>query len=347
MISRDLSIREYAAGDESAILRLFGEVFGKTRTAAEWSWQHNDNAHGRGWIAVGEMGNEILAHHAVTRADLSFKGQRIVAGQSGDSMVHSSVRRNGLFVELLNYCYQLTAADGMEATFGFPNRLSYPGFVRYSKGCRIVNLGYLFRRIGFKRAWGQGADRIFKFLGASCAGLRAKARRLRYGNDLEITLSSSLPDDLEDLMRDKRTYEVLALWKDPQYLKWRYENHPGGTYIFHTARMRGTPRALMITRDCGDTIAVCDLLHRDNDEVPSLMLVDHVVTQYMGSPAQKIEFYGYDSGFFQFVFTSCGFKSIPFSPLVFAGRVFSNSELEKAFLIPDNWTIAYGDTDVI
>jgi hypothetical protein len=252
-----------------------------------------------------------------------------------------------LFVELLNYCYQLTAADGLEATFGFPNRLSYPGFVRYSKGCRIVNLNYFFRRIGLKRVWGKGLDRVFKVFNGGYTGSRVKARRLRYGRNLEITVSSSLPDDLDGLLSDKRTYEVLALWKDPQYLRWRYENHPGGTYLFHTGRTGGMPRAIMVTRDCGDTVAICDLIHRDNDEVPSLTLIDHIVNYSVRSQAQKIEFYGHDAGFFHYVFTSCGFSSIPFSPLVFAGRVFSNSDLEKLFLVPENWTIAYGDTDVI
>jgi hypothetical protein len=210
-----------------------------------------------------------------------------------------------------------------------------------------VNLSYFYRRIGFRKAWGRGADRAFKLLMRPLAGSVMKARSLRYRSGLEVTLSSSLPGDLEGLLHNKRTYEVLALWKDPEYLRWRYEKHPDATYMFHTGRVGGKPVALLIARDCGDTIAICDLLHRDNDEVPSLLLLDHAVRHYSRSPAQKIEFYGHDAGFFRFVFTSCGFRSIPFSPLVFGGRLFSNPDLEKVFLMPDSWTVAYGDTDII
>jgi GNAT superfamily N-acetyltransferase len=347
MISDGLSIRQYEPGDEAGILRLFGEVFGKKRTAAEWNWQYNDNSHGKGWVALAEKEKDILAHHAVARADLCFKGRRIVAGQSGDSMVHPGMRRNGLFVELLRYCYRFAREDGLEATFGFPNRLSYPGFIRHSGGFRIVSLSYFFRRVGFGKVWGQGADRVFKLVNSVYTGYRKRARRLRYGTRFEITVSSQPPDDIEGLLSDKRAYEVLALWKDLRYLRWRYQDNPYGTYLFHTVRVNGTPRASLITRDCGDTVAICDLLHRDNEEVPSLLLLDHVVNYYARSRAQKIEFYGHDAGFFRFVFTSCGFRSVPFSPLVFAGRVFSNPEFERAFAMPHSWTIVYGDTDVI
>ncbi|HNT42944.1 MAG TPA: GNAT family N-acetyltransferase [Syntrophorhabdaceae bacterium] len=346
-MQQDLSIRRYAVGDEPGILKLFAEVFGRNRTAGEWYWQYNDNPWGGGWPVVGVTGNEIVAHYGVARGDLCLRGRRIEAGQSGDAMVRSGMRRNGYCARLMDYCYQLTAADGLKATYGVPNRLSYPGLVRYSGWCKIVNLSYFFFRIGFGKLWGSGPDRVFKCLGGVSSALRMRARRLRHRGDFEISVSSSLPDGLEDLLRNKRTYEVLALWKDPQYLRWRYESHPDVTYLFHTVRTGGIPRALLITRDCGNAIAICDLIHRDNDEVPSLLLLDHIVNYYARSSAQKIEFYGHDAGFFRFVFTSCGFRSIPFSPLVFGGRVFSDPDLDKVFLLPDSWNIAYGDTDVI
>ncbi|MDP0941230.1 hypothetical protein, partial [Klebsiella quasipneumoniae] len=91
------------------------------------------------------------------------------------------------------YCYQLTAADGLKATYGVPNRLSYPGLVRYAGWCKIVNLSYFFLRIGFEKVWGSGPDRVFKCLGGVSSALRMGARRLRHHGDFEISVSSSLP----------------------------------------------------------------------------------------------------------------------------------------------------------
>jgi hypothetical protein len=343
----NLSIREYTAGDAPGTLKLFAEVFGKPRTAAEWNWLYMDNPHGKGRSLVGVSGDEILAHYGVARGDLNFRGKRIPAGQSGDAFVHSSLRRNGIFADLIDRCYKLTEEDGLEATYGIPNRLSYPGAVRYLGWCRIVNLSYFFHRIGFEKAWGSGADRIFKFFETGYTGLKTHANRLRYRRKLDVTVSSSVPEGLDDLLSNKRTYEVLAVWKDPQYLKWRYDNHPRASYLFHTGRTGGKIQAVLITRDLGDRIAICDLLHRDNDDVPSILLIDHVVGYYARTRVQKIEFYGHDAGFFQFVFSLCGFRQIPFSALVFGGRLLSNPDLEKVFLLPDSWTVAYGDSDVI
>lgn len=347
MKPQELSIREYVPGDESGILKLFREVFGKTRTVAEWNWEFNDAMHGMGWIVVGTMDHQIVGHSAITRADLNFKGKRIAGGQACDAMIHASIRGKRVYTETRKRCYELAAAGGLEAVYCFPNRLAYPLMVQKPGWYKVVKLSYFFRRIGLRRLWGPKADQVFKFLSFLSARLRLAAKKLRYGKSLEITVSASLPDDVEDLLRDTRAYEVIAVWKDLDYLRWRYENHPACSYTFHLARSGGTPRGLLITRDCGDTIAVCELIHRDNDEVPSLLLVGHVVNHYIRSRAQKIEFYGHDAGFFQFVFASCGFRTIPFSPLVCAGRVFSNPDLEKVFLVPDNWTIVYGDTDVI
>ncbi len=346
MTAGQVLIRGYEPGDEDGIRRLFSEVFGHDRTIGQWSWQYNDPGQGKGWISIGEMDNSILAHHGIARADLSHKGRRIVAGQAGDSMVHAKARGNKLFPKLLENCYGAAIADGLQATYGFPNRQSYPGAVKYLDKCKIIRLRYFFRRIGYRKVLGSPLDGLAKW----CTGLGdkviVKARKVRYRNDVRITTTATVPDDLEEMLAAKRTYDIFAVWKDPRYLAWRYERHPHHTYFFHTARTRGTPRALLITRQFSDVLAVCDLLHGDYSEEPALELLFHIAGQYRHTGVQRMDFYGHDSGFFEYLFGLAGFTSIPFSPLVFMGKPFDPG-LYMDFYSDSSWTIVYGDTDII
>jgi hypothetical protein len=75
-------------------------------------------------------------------------------------------------------------------------------------------------------------------------------------------------------------------------------------------------------------------------------LVRHLLKYYSNSLAQKVEFSGYDDGFFDAVFASSGFNVCP-SNFIFTAQAFNDERLEKMLMIPQNWTISIGDTDVI
>ena len=60
-----------------------------------------------------------------------------------------------------------------------------------------------------------------------------------------------------------------------------------------------------------------------------------------------MEFYGHDNGFFDGVFEEAGFKNHHYSPIIFVGKIFGKQKFDKHFGSVQNWSIAYGDTDVI
>jgi hypothetical protein len=68
---------------------------------------------------------------------------------------------------------------------------------------------------------------------------------------------------------------------------------------------------------------------------------------YAKSAAERIEFFGHDDGFFDSVFEQCGFRTRYSSGFNFSGRVFADERLAKQFAAPQNWSVVYGDTDVI
>ncbi len=340
-------MREYIPGDEAKLLKLFKQVFGVDRTTEYWNWRFKTNPQGHGWITVGEVNGEIVAHYGMMRNHLNFMGREIVVGQSCDTMVRFDQRNKRWFARLAARNYKYASENGVEAVFGFPNRNSYPGIVRTLEWHRITNLKYYISHNGYQKVWGYGIDRIFKYINKLLIKFRYLFNLITQKNGIKITVLQYLPDTLEDMLKEIRDYEVLSIWKDLRYLKWRYENHPDYRYLFHIISCGEKPEGLAITREHAESIAICDLLHRTKNVNQSVVLVYHILNYYATSLAQKVEFCGSDNGFFDAVFTKCGFGMVPYSGFVFGGKVFQNSRLEKMFIFPQNWTISYGDTDII
>lgn len=340
-------IREYKEGDESRIVGLFKEVFGLERSIDHWNWQFKSHVQGEGWITLAENESGILAQYCMMHNHLNHMGREVIAAQSCDTMVRPDQWGKKWFTRLATRNYQYASEMGVNAVFGFPNRKSYPGVMRSLSWCRVVSLKYYLFRIGFKKVWGQRIDGIFKRVYRLLIRMKYLLAMARQRKSARISVSSHLTDNIDDLLREIRDYEVLCVWKDLKYMKWRYEDHPDHNYLFHLISVDGRPEGLVVTRNCGETIAICDVLHRSRNLNQSVALMYHVLNDYVISQAQKVEFYGFDNGFFDGVFKTCGFTVEPYSNFILGGKVFNDSALEKVFSMPHNWTIAYGDTDVI
>src|SRR5687768_10595824 len=92
--------------------------------------------------ATRNWGAEYIGFIAFTRENLpaSFYGvipcvvliesEEILAAQSADTMTHENHRNRGLFVQLALKTYELAKEEKIKFIFGFPNKNSYPGFVK-------------------------------------------------------------------------------------------------------------------------------------------------------------------------------------------------------------------------
>jgi len=82
-----------------------------------------------GYIAYSES-HEPAAFYGVYACQVEFNSQIYVAAQSGDTMTHKSHTGKGLFTKLARMTYELAKQEGISFIFGFPNKNSYPGFVK-------------------------------------------------------------------------------------------------------------------------------------------------------------------------------------------------------------------------
>lgn len=83
-----------------------------------------------GYVAYHRPTNKVAGYYGVFPIVCSFRGEKILLAQSGDTMTHSDHRRKGLFTSLAYETYRLARDNGIKGVFGFPVEASYPGFQR-------------------------------------------------------------------------------------------------------------------------------------------------------------------------------------------------------------------------
>ncbi len=343
-------IREYRPGDEGQILPLFNSVLknGSAKTLDHFNWQFRNHTQGRGWLTVAEVDGEIVGQHGVMRQHLNYAGREVIAGQGVDLAVSPEHRRKGLSVQMQQFCTNHAHSMGAEIISIFPNRNAYSALIKSCNWFKVAQLKSFSYQFGLKRIGAVGGSKTCYIFG-HMDFLKNKIRlsRTRKPKNVRMVDSFSLPDHLTETLLEINCFEVLSFWKDLDYLKWRYENHPTHRYTFHLLILSNKVEGLIVSRNCGDWIAVCEVLHRTKNIEQTTLLLQHVIDYYSRTRAIHIKFLGFDAGFFETVFQAADFAIRPISSILFGVWVFPDSKVGELALLPHNWTISYGDTDYI
>jgi len=340
------SMKEYTTGYEKEIIKLHAEVFNSGFDIPLWKWKFMGNPQGESWITLAQVGSEVVGQYCIMRQHLNFIGREIVSGQSCDTMIKLDQRGKGWFLKLANRNYRFASGSGAQAVFGFPNRNSYPGFMKQLDWVRLFNLNYYYCRLGLKNLVGNKFDSLIQSFNKLKCRLEYELFLKNRIRDIDFFISEKIPQHLVSTLREINTYEVLSIWKDIEYLKWRYENHPKNKYRHYFLTIRGVIEALIVVRICEETICICEVLNRTKNVLQTILLLYHVIIHSINIRAQKIDFCGYDNGFFDSVFKGARFKK-EISGLVFGGRAFGDHRLAEMFKMPNNWSVSRGDIDVM
>jgi hypothetical protein len=346
-INNQCKIREYEKGDEKSILELFKITFGTKRYEKQWDWQFNQNPQGKSWITLALNNTKVIAQYCMFRQHLNYMGKEIVAGQSCDTMVHPEFRRNGIFVKLAKRNYRYAESNNIQSVIGFPGRRAYPGLMKKLKWNNIANMTYYNFRIGIKKKFGRFFDRIYKFLLTNFIHFKINCNKGRIQKNIAVYKNSKIPGTIQKLLKEHRDHEVLSIWKDREYLKWRYQEHPLNNYTYFIAQSKNDIETLVICREIKDTIAICEFIYKERNITENAIALQIIVQYYIEKGKENIIFFAHDRGFIDTVFKNAGFKGVIAPDFIFGGRVFKNGSFNNKFCIPTNWTVMYGDCDSI
>jgi predicted acetyltransferase len=336
--------RLYKEGDEVSILRLFESVF-KSRTIKHWNWKFRENLYGNPIIYVIEEDEKIVGHYSGLPYHINFLGKEIPATQGIDAMVHADYQGKGYFKILAASVYNLSRDYGFKIVWGFPNQNSFP-IVMKEFWENIGNLKVYYRRIGFKKlfkiSWLDRAAKIFIKLFNL---LQYDFLKWKLGK-INIETYEKVPNEIEAIWNKYKYCEIFSVWKDIKYLRWRYDSHPENKYSYHLIYKNKEPLGYAISRLHADNVLICEMVHASKNVNDCQSIIRYIVDRYTMKDYQNIIFYGLDEGFYESVLGGCGFKS-SWSNIGFGGVAFGQSKLSFMFPFSQNWTISYGDMDII
>ena len=354
--ARDWIIKRYEDGDEIAILELFNSVFGLHRSLEHWRWQFKDNPYAGPFASQARLkaDGSLVGTHIVMPFQLNVMGRPLLAAQTLDLVVHPDYRMQGIFESAALDCFESFKGAGVRAVVAFPNASSYPGFVRTLGWMRLLFPRTFVLRLDVEDAL-HGLLRLrvlAKLLNAAFRlyqRVRFRARRRlivpRVGTGLSYARSESVPEAYERLWQSCRSQEVLSVWKDSRYFRWRYDENPDHEFSYHYLVRGGEIQALVVAVERERAITLCECVVANRDVPMGSLLIAEICLFYQARRVRTVHFMGSDAGFFAEVFA--GFRSRSAFENVFVGRALADAPLQEMMARPENWNVTFGDADFV
>ncbi len=229
------TIREAGPDDMDSIRALYAEVWGYNRPRSFDHWRWFTSPDGKCPIALAMDGDRAAGFYTVWPAKLRLGSEVVLGGQSMDTMTHPDYQGQGMFVKLAQACYDLAAARGFEVLYGFPNPLSYPGFVRRLNWDHSGDIHHWIRPLRLSRH-----PRVPAALGPLADAAAALLPRGRT-QGVEIAVGKPEPTALQGLLGQWcAERDVCRIDRNTAWLDWRYAPDAEHDYEWVCAHRAGT-----------------------------------------------------------------------------------------------------------
>src|SRR5579859_893321 len=278
------SIRPYQPGDETELVALFAQVFGRAISVDHWHWKLKgrpapvENV----WVAVADDGR-VIGQYAGIPVQVQLGGRPAPAMVSVDTMTAPDFRRRGILTTLGAAIYASWRAAGVAAVLGLPNQ---------QWGSRTTALGWTTL---FPLRWLRCPLHIERALarpgrlptplivparaagGAMLAAWHPWRRGSSPRRGLDVRRLAIGAPELDVLWtRLAPTYESLLV-RDRAWVDWRYGQAPGLDYQVLLAHAGGEPRGYLAYR-CAEargrtTGYIADLFTAPDDPAPAAVLL--------------------------------------------------------------------------
>jgi hypothetical protein len=325
------------------------------RSLEHWRWQFERNPYGGPFASEARLRHDdtLVGVHSVMPFQLCVDGRPVRAAQTLDLVVDARYRRQGIFESAGRDCMEWLRESGFEAVDAFPNASSYPGFVR-SLGWKHIlhprsymlqlDVGDVIQRKLHNRAVAGLAQSAYRLW-------RLPTLRSRASNAIAATPEArheafdAMPDGYEELWDAWRMHPQVSVWKDSQYLKWRYDDNPDHEFRYHVLTRGGRTVALAVTVEIERQTSICEMIVEKQDGLLARRLIAEIIRSTLESNGRAVRFLGRDSGFFDQVFE--GFQVREATANVLVGRALADPALDDWIGRAEHWSIMFGDADFV
>jgi hypothetical protein len=247
--------RPATSADARAILELFNEVFNQKRSIDHWKWKFLDNPTNSICIFVAEDSRYIVGQYAILPTQMNLQGEKIMGAQSLDTMTHSAYRKQGMFVSLAEQCFTQATSQNIGVLYGSPNEQSYPGFVNRLGWHDLGKLPQLVKILDPKAIISRRTkSTIIATIAEKPASLLLKLwkgdSRPKSSEHVKIKNIDTFDAHFDALWVKIKGKLPVSVWKDSNYLNWRYVSCPDTNYTILAAEENNTLVGFIVLK-CG------------------------------------------------------------------------------------------------
>jgi|AntDeeMinimDraft_5_1070356.scaffolds.fasta_scaffold01143_10 GNAT superfamily N-acetyltransferase len=246
----EYAIREFESGDVEAFLDLHSATFDPDYGPEWFAWKYQHNPYvDHVPIIVAERDGVLVGARPFFALDVAVDGERALALQPGDTMVHPDHRRQGLFTRMTETAIEKYSAGEPAFFFNFPNHQSGPGYLKL--GWETVGEETTYYRIQNPNALGLDESTAWKSVASTAAGPvlagynRLSNVRTRSPEGVTVRRHESVPTEtMADLAASEST-NGIHVWRDERFYDWRFDT-PAWDYSAYVAERGDEPVAGMV-----------------------------------------------------------------------------------------------------
>lgn len=241
-------IRAYRDGDEERIFELWKAVNPTRNSSREqwltwWAWKYKDNPAGNPIIWFAEYNDSLVGQYAVIPIKMKVGNGVFTCLQSVDTMTHPDYRKQGIFEALAKKTYEQAAGEEIHVIYGFPNELSYPGFVKKLDWFDVSLLKTMIKPLNLQNIVKNYISNRFLFSvfipsGNLLLKILSINKRPSKVDALDINQISSFDDRFDNFWERISGVYDIGVVRDTAYLNWRFVNVPNTQYVIYIAERR-------------------------------------------------------------------------------------------------------------
>jgi len=332
-----LRLRPANLSDLPALIELQNDALGIYRDIGHARWKYLQNPSGEAFISIGTNESEdILAGYSMIPIRLNWAGKLYLGAQTTDTVIHPSYRGRGILKELYQHATQRASSASVSFAYGFPNSRAISTNIRSIGATPILTLHGYYRRIGIR------------FLLPLCLlreGICHLVARLRLRTKHNFHSDSKLPIHYDDFWNQIKKHQILSVWKDRDFMEWRYSNPTASCPTYYWSEKEGTIDAFAITVNKGTHLYITDLMHADRNVFSARALIHFIGMAAVRQRITHLFFLGHDDGFFAAVLN--GFDRLASNDVTLVFRPLASFPPENILTQPTAWVLTASDTDVI